>query len=349
MMQDATGKPLSRISERKLQHLRLSLEESVQSTRSAGFERWSFVHQALPELDLDTIDTATTFLGRRLRLPFLLSSMTGGAHAAGDINRRLALVAQTMGLAFGVGSQRAGLTHKDLRSTYQVRSVAPDILLLANLGAVQLNYGVGIDQCLEAVEMIGADALVLHLNPLQEALQKEGDHNFRGLLEKIGLIARALPVPVIVKEVGSGISGPIARQLAEAGVGAIDVAGAGGTSFARVEAFRRDSADEVELALAFSEWGIPTAEAILQAKAAAPATPIIASGGLKNGLDAAKALALGARLTGFAHAVLAAAAQGEEPARRLLEGFGWQLRVAMFCSGAGSLDALTLDRLIESR
>jgi len=226
MMQDATGKPVSRISERKLQHLRLSLEESVQSTRSAGFERWGFVHQALPELDLDTIDTATTFLGRRLRLPFLLSSMTGGAHAAGDINRRLALVAQTMGLAFGVGSQRAGLTHKDLRPTYQVRSVAPDILLLANLGAVQLNYGVGIDQCLEAVEMIGADALVLHLNPLQEALQQEGDHNFRGLLEKIGLIARALPVPVIVKEVGSGISGPIARQLAEAGVKRISVGGA---------------------------------------------------------------------------------------------------------------------------
>lgn len=349
MMQDATGKPISRISERKLQHLRLSLEESVQSTRSPGFERWSFVHQALPDLDLDTIDTATTFLGRRLRLPFLLSSMTGGAQAAGDINRRLALVAQTMGLAFGVGSQRAGLTHRDLRHTYQVRSVAPDVLLFANLGAVQLNYGMGIDQCLEAIEMIGADALVLHLNPLQEALQREGDHNFRGLLDKISLIARALPVPVIIKEVGSGISGRVARQLAEAGVAAIDVAGAGGTSFARVEAFRRDSADEVEMALAFSEWGIPTAEAIRQATAAAPGTPIIASGGIKNGLDAAKALALGARLAGFAHAVLAAAAQGEEPVRRVLDGFAWQLRVAMFCAGAGTLDALTPDRLFESR
>jgi isopentenyl-diphosphate Delta-isomerase len=349
MMQDATGKPVSRISERKLQHLRLSLEESVQSTRTAGFDRWSFIHQALPELDLDTIDTTTTFLGRRLRIPFLVSSMTGGAHAAGDINRRLALVAQSMGLAFGVGSQRAGLTHRDLRHTYQVRSVAPDILLFANLGAVQLNYGMGVDQCLEAIEMIGADALVLHLNPLQEALQQEGDHNFRGLLEKIGLIARALPVPVLVKEVGSGITGRVARQLADAGVAAIDVAGAGGTSFARVEAFRRDNADEVEMALAFSEWGIPTAEAIRQAVGAVPGTPIIASGGIKNGLDAAKALALGARLVGFAHAVLGAAAQGEEPVRRVLEGFAWQLRVAMFCAGAGTIDALTPDRLTQSR
>jgi isopentenyl-diphosphate delta-isomerase len=349
MMQDATGKPVSRISERKLQHLRLSLEESVQSTRTAGFDRWSFIHQALPELDLDTIDTTTTFLGRRLRIPFLVSSMTGGAHAAGDINRRLALVAQSMGLAFGVGSQRAGLTHRDLRHTYQVRSVAPDILLFANLGAVQLNYGMGVDQCLEAIEMIGADALVLHLNPLQEALQQEGDHNFRGLLEKIGLIARALPVPVLVKEVGCGITGRVARQLADAGVAAIDVAGAGGTSFARVEAFRRDNADEVEMALAFSEWGIPTAEAIRQAVGAVPGTPIIASGGIKNGLDAAKALALGARLVGFAHAVLGAAAQGEEPVRRVLEGFAWQLRVAMFCAGAGTIDALTPDRLTQSR
>src|SRR5207245_4373941 len=301
MMQDATGKPVSRISERKLQHLRLSLEESVQSTRSAGFERWSFVHQALPELDLDTVDTSTTFLGRRLRLPFLLSSMTGGAHAAGDINRRLALVAQTMGLAFGVGSQRAGLTHKDLRSTYQVRSVAPDILLLANLGAVQLNYGMRKDQCLEAVEMIGADALVLHLNPLEEALQPEGDHNFRGLIEKIAMLCKEMPVPVIVKEVGCGISGQVAAQLAQAGVAAIDVAGLGGTSFARVEAFRRERPEEVELALAFSEWGIPTSEALIATHRAAPHLPLIASGGLKHGLDAAKALGLGAALTGCAH------------------------------------------------
>ena len=337
---DATGKPVSQISARKLEHLRLSLEASVQSTRSAGFERWAFGHRALPELDLDAIDLSTTFLDRRLRLPFLISSMTGGATAAGDINRRLALVAQTLGLAFGVGSQRAGLSHKDLRGTYQVRSVAPDVLLFANLGAVQLNYGVRAEHCLEAVEMIGADALVLHLNPLQEALQPEGDHNFAGLLDKIAGVCRTLPVPVIVKEVGCGISAECAVALAGVGVKAIDVAGMGGTSFARVEAFRRERAEDVELALAFSEWGIPTSEALRLARRALPSLPLIASGGIRNGLEAAKAVALGADLVGFAHPVLAAARDGEQPVRALLEGFAWQLRVAMFCAGAADLRAL---------
>ena len=349
MALDANGHPVSRISQRKLEHLRLSLEASVQSTRSAGFERFAFTHQALPELDLDAIDTSTRFLGKPLKLPFLISSMTGGAHAAGDINRRLALVAQAMGVAFGVGSQRAGLTHKDLRPTYQVRGVAPDVLLFANLGAVQLNYGLRKDECLEAIEMIGADALVLHLNPLQEALQPEGDHNFKGLVEKIGELCKTLTVPVIVKEVGCGISQDSAARLAAAGVAAIDVAGLGGTSFARVEAFRRERPEEVELALAFSEWGIPTTEALIEAHRAAPTLPLIASGGLKHGLDAAKAIALGADLTGFAHAVLAAASEGEEPVRRLLDGFAWQLRVAMFCAAAPSIAALKASPIGEVR
>jgi isopentenyl-diphosphate delta-isomerase len=344
---DANGHPLSRISQRKLEHLRLSLEASVQSTRSAGFERFAFTHQALPDLDLDAVDPSTSFLAKKLKLPFLISSMTGGAQQAGDINRRLALVAQSVGIAFGVGSQRAGLSHKDLRGTYQVRSVAPDVLLFANLGAVQLNYGLRKEQCLEAIEMIGADALVLHLNPLQEALQPEGDHNFKGLIEKIAALSKELPVPVIVKEVGCGISEETARQLAAAGVAAIDVAGMGGTSFARVEAFRRERPEEVEMALAFSEWGIPTADALIAARRAAPKLPLIASGGLKHGLDAAKAIALGADLTGFAHAVLAAASEGEEPVRRLLDGFSWQLRVAMFCAAAPNIAALKTRTLNE--
>ena len=349
MALDANGHPLSRISQRKLEHLKLSLEASVQSTRSAGFDRYAFTHQALPELDLDAITLSTSFLNKPLKLPFLISSMTGGAHAAGDINRRLALVAQSVGIAFGVGSQRAGLTHKDLRGTYQVRSVAPDVLLFANLGAVQLNYGLRKEHCLEAIEMIGADALILHLNPLQEALQPEGDHNFKGLLEKISELCKTLPVPVIVKEVGCGISESAARQLAAAGVAAIDVAGMGGTSFARVEALRRERPEEVELALAFSEWGIPTAQALIAAHRAAPNVALIASGGLKHGLDAAKAIALGADLTGFAHAVLAAASEGEEPVRRLLDGFAWQLRVAMFCAGAPNIPALKATPVAEIR
>jgi isopentenyl-diphosphate delta-isomerase len=349
MALDANGQPLSRISERKLQHLRLSLEASVQSTRGAGFDRLAFTNEALPELDLDAIDLRSTFLKHPLRLPFLISSMTGGAHAAGDINRRLALVAQTMGIAFGVGSQRAGLTHKDLRGTYQVRSVAPDVLLFANLGAVQLNYGMRKEQCLEAIDMIGADALILHLNPLQEALQPEGDHNFTGLLEKIAALCQELPIPVIVKEVGCGISAATAARLVQAGVAAIDVAGMGGTSFARVEALRRERPEEVELALAFAEWGIPTSDAIRQVRQVAPNTPLIASGGLRHGLDAAKALALGAQLTGFAHVVLAAAAEGEAAVRQLLDGFAWQLRVAMFCAGAADLNALRSCALQELR
>lgn len=340
MALDANGHPLSKISERKLQHLRLSLEASVQSTRGTGFDRMAFTHDALPDLDLDAVDLRASFLTHPLRLPFLISSMTGGAHAAGDINRRLALVAQTMGIAFGVGSQRAGITHKDLRATYQVRSVAPDVLLFANLGAVQLNYGMRKEQCLEAIEMISADALILHLNPLQEALQPEGDHNFKGLLEKIAVLCSELPVPVIVKEVGCGISGRTAALLADAGVSAIDVAGMGGTSFARVEAMRRERPEDVELALAFSEWGISTADALTSVRQAVPGLPLIASGGLRHGLDAAKAIAVGADLTGFAHVVLAAASEGEAEVRRLLEGFAWQLRVAMFCAGAANLAAL---------
>src|SRR2546423_1752187 len=241
MALDANGHPVSRIAQRKLDHLRLSLEASVQSTRGAGFERFAFTHQALPELDLDAIDTSTSFLGKPLKLPFLISSMTGGAQAAGDINRRLALVAQTVGIAFGVGSQRAGLTHKDLRPTYQVRSVAPDVLLFANLGAVQLNYGMRTEQCLEAIEMIGADALILHLNPLQEALQPEGDHNFRGLIEKIGVLCKELPVPVIVKEVGCGISERTARLLAVAGGAALDVARPCRQTFPPVDALPRQA------------------------------------------------------------------------------------------------------------
>jgi isopentenyl-diphosphate delta-isomerase len=340
--------PVARISERKLEHLRLSLEASVQSQRSAGFDRWSLPHRALPELDLDAVDTGTTFLSRRVRLPFLISGMTGGAHQAADINRRLARAAQAAGVAFGVGSQRAGLSHRDLRATYQVRSVAPDVLLLANLGAVQLNYGLGPAECLEAVEMIEADALVLHLNPLQEALQPEGDHNFTGLLDRISAVTRELPVPVIVKEVGCGISGEVAAQLASAGVAAIDVAGLGGTSFARVEAFRREKAEEVELALAFSEWGIATAEALVDVRRAVPQLPLIASGGLRHGLDAAKALAMGASLCGFGQPLLAAAHDSEAAVRTVIDGFAWQLRVAMFCVGAkdvAELESVPVARL----
>jgi isopentenyl-diphosphate Delta-isomerase len=344
---DLNGQPPARVSERKLQQLRISLEQSVQSARTAGFERWTFTHTALPEIDLAEVDTGCRFLGRKLRLPFLISSQGAGGSASTDVNRRLALVAQAMGTAFAVPSQHAGLSHRDLRATYQVRSVAPDVLLCASLNAVQLNYGLRKQDCLEAIEMIGADALVLQLNPLQQALEPSGAHKFRGLLDKIAALSAELPVPLIVKESGCGLSAEDARGLVAAGVRALDVAGLGGLSAARVSAFRREAAEEVELALVFCEWGTPTAEAVLECRRALPEVPLIASGGVRNGLEAAKAIALGADLCGFAQPVVKAAREGEDAVRSLIEGFAWQLRVAMFCAGANNLGRLRAAQLRE--
>ncbi|MFN3929561.1 MAG: type 2 isopentenyl-diphosphate Delta-isomerase, partial [Thermoflexus sp.] len=224
------------ISQRKADHIRINLEEDVSFGQlTTGFERLRFVHRALPELDLQEVDLSTTFFGKTLKAPLLISSMTGGTEEAGRINRNLAEAAQARGIAMGLGSMRAALERPELLPTFQVRRYAPDILLFANLGAVQLNYGYTVDHCRRAVELVKADALILHLNPLQEALQPEGDTNFAGLLRKIEAVCKALPVPVVVKEVGWGISEEVARLLADAGVAAIDVAGAGGTSWSQVE------------------------------------------------------------------------------------------------------------------
>src|SRR4051812_2046544 len=222
---------------RKADHIRICLEEDVSGHGiSAGFERYRFVHQALPEINLRDVGTTLELWGRRLKVPLLISSMTGGTPRAEEINRNLATAAQELGLAMGVGSQRAALERPELAPTYQVRKYAPDIPLFANIGAVQLNYSYGLDECRRAVDMIGADALILHLNALQEAVQPEGDTDFGGLALKIEQVCRALDVPVIAKEVGWGISGSTARLLWNAGVAAIDVAGAGGTSWSQVEA-----------------------------------------------------------------------------------------------------------------
>src|SRR5215212_4847351 len=238
-----TSETLSATQRRKGEHIRINLEEDVQSKGvSSGLERYRLVHMALPELDLNEVDTGTTFLGHSLRAPILVSCMTGGVERGREINQRLARAAQAHGCAMGVGSQRAAIEDPALAPLFRVRDVAPDILLLANLGAAQLNYGYGVDHCRRAVAMIDAGALALHLNPLQEALQPEGNVNFSGLLTKIEQVCRALEVPVIVKEVGWGVSARVARQLAEAGVAAIDVAGAGGTSWSEVEHHRAPTA-----------------------------------------------------------------------------------------------------------
>ncbi len=326
---------------RKADHIRINLEENVQfPTLTNGFERYRLIHQALPELNLTEIDTRVTLLGKQLQLPLLISSMTGGTEAAGVINRNLAAGAQARGIAMGLGSQRTGIEQAETVETFQVREVAPDILLFANLGAVQLNYGYTVDQCRRAVDMIQADALILHLNPLQEAVQADGDWEWKGLLKKIEAVCRQVGVPVIAKEVGWGISEATARRLAEAGVSAIDVAGSGGTSWTEVEYHRAADESLRKLARAFADWGIPTAETLLMAQRGAPGIPIIASGGMRNGIEAAKALALGAAAVGIASPFLKAAAAGPEEVIRAIDQFAAELRTAMFCAGAGTVAAL---------
>lgn len=335
-------KPTLTTKTRKDDHIRINLEENVTfNQRTSGFERYSFTHNALPELDLQAIDTAQSFFGKQMQLPLLISSMTGGTAEAARFNRIFAEAAQATGVAMGLGSQRAAIEDETLASTYQMRAIAPDILLFANVGAVQLNYGYGLAECQRAVDMVEADALILHFNVLQEAVQPEGDTDFSGLLPKVEAICHALPVPVIAKEVGWGFSGATARQLADAGVAAIDVAGAGGTSWSQVEMYRAPTARLAQVAATFVDWGIPTAVSLQQCYQAVPAMPLIASGGLRTGIDIAKSIALGAKMGGLAGDFLRAADEGGvEAVVERIETLGDELRIAMFITGAANLDAL---------
>jgi isopentenyl-diphosphate delta-isomerase len=249
----------------------------------------------------------------------------------------------------GLGSQRAAIEDPALADTYRVRHVAPDILLMANLGAVQLNYGYGPDECRRAVEMVAADALILHLNPLQEALQPEGETRFAGLLPKIEAVCQALEVPVVVKEVGWGLSEQVARQLAGAGVAALDVAGAGGSSWSQVEMHRAATERGRQVAAAFADWGIPTAESLLMARRGAPGLPIIASGGIRDGIEIAKAIALGATACGIAGPFLHAASESTAAVTELTAVVVTQLRIAMFAAGAADIQALQRTPIIPIR
>lgn len=337
------------ISSRKSDHIRINLDEDVQSGLTTGLEDYRFVHQALPELDLDSVDTGVQVFGRSLGAPILISSMTGGTEEAARINRTLAQAAQETRIALGLGSQRVAVEQPELASTFQVRELAPDVLLFANLGAVQLNYGYGVDHCRRAVEMVEADALILHLNALQEAVQPEGDTRFGGLVDKIEAVCRSLPVPVIAKEVGWGFSTRSARMLAEAGVAAIDVAGAGGTSWTQVEMHRATTPAQARLAASFLDWGIPTAESLLAVREAAPDLLVFASGGLRDGLDIGKCITLGATLAGMASPFLKAAVESVERTVSVIRETEQQLRVCMFAVGAGDLGALTRAPLQKAR
>ncbi len=332
-------------SDRKADHIRINLDEDVNFHQlTTGFERYHFVHQALPELDLSEVDTGVTLFGKRLAAPILVSSMTGGTERAGLINQRLAEAVQTRRVALGVGSQRAALEDPAAAASFVVRRYAPDALIFANLGAVQLNYGYGVEECRRAVEMVEADALILHLNPLQEVLQPEGDTNWRGVLAGIEAVCRQLKTPVIAKEVGWGISAEMARRLIDAGVSAIDVAGAGGTSWSEVEKHRAPTERLRRLAGAFREWGIPTAESLRQVVAVrdglAPGLPVFASGGIRTGQEIAKAVALGAELVGLAGPFLKRVMESHQAVVDEIEILEAEMRIAMFASGAADIDGL---------
>jgi len=328
------------IDQRKADHIKINLEQDVRSALTSGLESYGFPHEALPELALNNIDPSLSIFGKYLQSPIMISSMTGGTSAAETINLRLAEAAQECGIAMGVGSQRAAIENPEQAETFRVRRVAPDILLFANLGAVQLNYGYGTNECQRAVDMIQADALILHLNPLQEAVQDAGNTNFAGLAGKIETICKKMEVPVIVKEVGWGISERTAKLLASCGVSAIDVAGAGGTSWSQVEMHRAPDEFTRQLASTFVRWGIPTVESILNVRLAAPKIPVFASGGIKDGLDIAKCIGLGASLCGMAGQFLKAAAISTENVVEMTKLTRRQLEVTMFACGAGTLEEL---------
>ena len=333
---------------RKADHIRICLDEDVNFRQTTnGLERYRFQHCCLPELDRSEIDLSSSFLGKYLGAPLLISSMTGGTELAKTINYRLAEVAQQYKLAMGVGSQRVAVENPQLANTFAVRSLCPDILLFANLGAVQLNYDYGLDQCRRVVELLEADALILHLNPLQECIQPQGDTNFKGLLDKINILCSKLAVPVIAKEVGNGISASMAQKLINAGVSAIDVAGAGGTSWAKVESERATDAKARQLGLTFADWGIPTAECITSIRAIAPDIPLIASGGLRNGLEVAASIALGADLAGLAMPFLKAANESADALEELVQLLIAEITTVLFCTGNATLAQLKTSNCLQ--
>ncbi|HEX3724490.1 MAG TPA: type 2 isopentenyl-diphosphate Delta-isomerase [Nitrolancea sp.] len=329
---------------RKAEHLRINLEEDVAAKGILpGFERYRFIPRSLPGVDFSQVSTATELFGRRLGAPLLISCMTGGVTEAQIINTRLAWTAQRFGLALGLGSARVLLERPEVLSTFAVRPFAPDVLIFANLGAIQLNRGVTVDQCRQLVDLMQADALVLHLNALQEALQDEGDTNFAGLLRNIEMLCRESDVPIVAKEVGWGIPPDDVQALLGVGVAAVDIAGAGGTSWSEVERYRMVGTVQQQIAAAFADWGLPTADAIVLARKIAPQATLFASGGIRSGMDVAKALALGANLAGTAGPFLRAAAQGEDASNDLAEAFTSVLRTVMFCVGAENIDAFRAD------
>jgi isopentenyl-diphosphate delta-isomerase len=332
---------MSEIVKRKDEHIEIVLRgASARDARPSVFAGVRFEHNALPEINLDTVDISTTFFSRQLRAPILVSSMTGGPEKAAALNQHIAEACGELGLAFGVGSQRIALEgHGAAGFSRALRDAAPDVAILANFGAAQLKTWNGAEMAERAIDMIDADALVIHINPLQEAVQAGGDTDWSGLLGRIEAVCRAASRPVVVKEVGAGISGRIARRLVDAGVQGIDVAG--------VEAARAPSPDQRAIGEAFHDWGIPTPEAITAAREACPDAQVIGSGGVRDGVDAAKAIRLGADIAGLAGSVLESAVDSTEAMIGQLQAIVAQLRIACFCTGSRNITELRCAPLLS--
>ncbi len=327
------------IQTRKLKHVDICLQYEVNyQTRTTGFELYDLPYKALPESHLGHISTACTFLGKTLVAPLLIGAMTGGAEKSKLINQNLAIAAESLGLGLMLGSQRIMLEHPEVISSFSVRAYAPSCLLIGNLGVAQLNKGYGKSELIKAIESIGADALAIHTNPLQEALQPAGDQDFSGLLAKLASLIKDVPYPLILKEVGHGLSKALVTTIKDFGFAALDIAGAGGTSWARVEEYARYG--EIKH-LELTEWGIPTAKALLDARQVAPQQPLIASGGIRSGLDIAKALIMGADCVALARPLLAPALDSAEAVIEKLQDLVSELKIAMHCSGAKDIAALS--------
>ena len=328
-----------KITQRKKDHLKLALSPKAQ-IGDPGFSRFRFTHNALPELDFDSIDTSTVFLGKKVAYPIFISCMTGGITQGKRLNKNLALTAQKCNIPMGIGSQRIALERPELESLFQIRRYAPDIPVIANIGLVQLNYGYGIKELQRCIDMVDADALAVHINPIQEALQPEGDRNFASLLPRLAKIIPKLSKPVILKEVGFGLSYGVAKRGYASGIRYFDTAGWGGTNWGWIELMRQSS----RTPSAFTQWGIPTTNSIIQLKRlkneVKDKITVLGSGGVRSGLDIAKALALGADLVGIATPFAQAALVSHKAIEDLILTYAHDLKLTMFGVGAGNIKAL---------
>ncbi|GAA0320912.1 type 2 isopentenyl-diphosphate Delta-isomerase [Oceanobacillus sp. FSL W7-1293] len=329
------------INQRKTEHIRLCLEGDVEGVnKSTGLEGIHFLHNALPEIDFADISLETSFLGKALQAPFLVSSMTGGSELATTINQNLAIAAEQKGWALAIGSTRAFLESEQHKDSFLIRRQAPTVPLIVNIGAVQLNYGYGAEECQRIIDKTEADSIVLHLNSLQEAVQDGGDLNFKDLLPKIEQVCKQVEAPVGVKEVGFGIDGEAAKRLYDAGISYIDVAGAGGTSWSQVEKLRSKDPLKRAAAEAFNNWGNPTKDCLVTVRSQLPDAPLVASGGMKTGVDAAKAITIGADIIGYARHLLQAATESAEAVVQTMEQLELELKMTMFGVGAVDLNEL---------